>query len=57
MNRRGERLDKDSEDDSDEDVGPMPLPATVGGSRQETDGVRQFLEQEERKREAREVSL
>ncbi|KAF7969746.1 hypothetical protein HWV62_26110 [Athelia sp. TMB] len=36
------------DDDSDDDVGPMPLPAGI--SFEEADGVREFMEREERRR-------
>lgn len=42
------------DDDSDEDVGPKPLP--TGYSFQEEDGVREFIEKEERRRKQVEVS-
>lgn len=40
-------------DDSDDDVGPKPLPAGV--SHEEVDGVRQFIEKEEKRRKEVEV--
>lgn len=40
------------QDDSDEDVGPMPLPPGQG---EEEDGIRNFLEREERRQKAIEV--
>ncbi|KIY67104.1 hypothetical protein CYLTODRAFT_15617 [Cylindrobasidium torrendii FP15055 ss-10] len=40
------------EDDSDDDLGPQPLPAYAQAAYKEVDGVKQFLEQEERKRKA-----
>lgn len=43
------------EDDSDDDLGPQPLPAYAQAAYKEVDGVKQFLEQEERKRKAIEV--
>jgi len=42
------------DDDSDDDVGPKPLP--VGMKSQEADGVRQFMEKEEKRRKEVEVS-
>ena len=42
-------------DDSDDDYGPMPLPA--GMQLEETDGVREFLEKEEQRRKHVEVSF
>jgi len=46
-------IEEDS--DSDDDVGPKPLPA--GMQHQETNAVQEFLEREERMRKAREVRL
>lgn len=43
------------DDDSDDDVGPMPLPEGV--VLQEKDGVQEFLEKEERRRKQIEVSF
>ena len=43
------------DDDSDDDVGPMPLPEGVVV--EEKDGVQEFLEKEERRRKQVEVSL
>ncbi|KII86248.1 hypothetical protein PLICRDRAFT_164662 [Plicaturopsis crispa FD-325 SS-3] len=40
--------DRRQDDDSDDDVGPMPLPA--GYSYQQGDAVREFMEKEERRR-------
>ena len=45
--------DDADEDDSDDDVGPMPLPAGI--SFEEEDGVREFMEREERRRKQIEV--
>ncbi|TEB30649.1 hypothetical protein FA13DRAFT_1630254 [Coprinellus micaceus] len=42
----------EDEDDSDEDVGPKPLPA--GMKHEESNAVKEFLEREERMRKARE---
>jgi hypothetical protein len=47
------RLAYHNDDDSDDEVGPKPLP--VGVSIQETDGVRDFMEKEERRRKKVEV--
>ena len=44
----------EDEDDSDEDVGPKPLPA--GMKHEESNAVKEFLEREERMRKAREAS-
>jgi hypothetical protein len=44
----------DNDDDSDDDIGPMPLPAGI--SFEEADGVREFMEREERRRKQIEVS-
>lgn len=44
-------------DDSDDDVGPRPLPPSAQGSQSEVDGVKQFLEKEERRRQQIEVGL
>ncbi len=44
-----------SDDDEDDDYGPMPLPAGVAF--EESDGVREFLEKEERRRKQVEVCL
>lgn len=43
------------DDDSDDDIGPMPLPPGV--SFEEEDGVREFMEREERRRKQIEVRL
>jgi hypothetical protein len=45
--------DDADEDDSDDDVGPMPLPAGI--SFEEEDGVREFMEREETRRKEIEV--
>ncbi|KAF8915561.1 hypothetical protein CPB85DRAFT_1159787, partial [Mucidula mucida] len=37
--------------DSDDDVGPRPLPPTAQGNNNKIDGVQQFLEKEERRRQ------
>lgn len=41
--------------DSDDDVGPRPLPPTAQGNNNKIDGVQQFLEKEERRRQQIEV--
>jgi hypothetical protein len=41
--------------DSDEDYGPMPLPAGLSSSNDENDGVREFMEREKRRQENIEV--
>jgi hypothetical protein len=46
----------DESDDSDDDIGPKPLP-TGGMPSRETDGVREFMEKEERWRKLIEVHL
>jgi len=51
--RYGDDADEDSEDD--DDVGPMPLPAGI--SFEEEDGVREFMEREERRRKQIEVCI
>lgn len=43
----------EDDDDSDEDVGPKPLPS--GMRHEESDAVKEFLDREERMRKAREV--
>jgi hypothetical protein len=43
------------DDDSDDDVGPKPLPA--GMKHEESNAVKEFLEREERMRKAREVRI
>ncbi|KAF9024555.1 hypothetical protein BDZ89DRAFT_954644 [Hymenopellis radicata] len=40
-----------SDDDSDDDVGPRPLPSTEQWNNNKIDGVQQFLEKEERRRQ------
>lgn len=41
--------------DSDDDIGPKPLPA--GMQHQQTDAVQEFLEREEKRRKAAEVRI
>lgn len=43
------------DDDSDDDVGPRPLPPSAQRHHGELDGVKQFLEKEERRRQQIEV--
>ena len=49
------RYGDDADEDSDVDVGPMPLPAGI--SFEEEDGVREFMEREERRRKQIEVCI
>ncbi|KLO17585.1 hypothetical protein SCHPADRAFT_846354 [Schizopora paradoxa] len=51
-----DRHDEDDDDSSDDDFGPMPPPAHGGPSRDDgvSEGVRQFLEREERIQKAKE---
>jgi len=45
----------DDNDDGDEDVGPMPLPAYLSSQQEEKSAVEEFLEREKRRRQAIEV--
>lgn len=50
-----ERQSDDEEEESDDDYGPMPIPADARGTDTVSEGVREFLEKEEKRRKEVEV--